>query len=258
MIKVRYKGRLGNNLIQYAAGYILAEKTGCKLETKPFRKYSNSGIYKTSSSDKPHIETNFGETFGIAPLSGSVYDNFIALDDKKYFEALNKHQAKVGYCLDGFFQDSRLLCKYRDRILKLYHCEKKDVKIGKDDAFFACRFGDCLSNNRTYCSVEYIKNHLQQNRKNYRNIYLTSDSLDYAPLVEIVKKYNIIAYNDSPINKILFAKNFNNLILSAGSFSYWMAYLSKASNIVIYKSKQDPLQRQNAWDYNTNIHFINS
>ena len=54
------------------------------------------------------------------------------------------------------------------------------------------------------------------------------------------------------------AKNFNNLILSAGSFSYWMAYLSEATNITVYENNsQDPLQKQNAWNYNKKVIFSN-
>jgi len=33
MIDMKYRGRLGNRLIQYAAAYVLAKKTGLQLDT---------------------------------------------------------------------------------------------------------------------------------------------------------------------------------------------------------------------------------
>jgi hypothetical protein len=39
---------------------------------------------------------------------------------------------------------------------------------------------------------------------------------------------NLVSTEESPINTINFAKNFNNLVLSQGTFSWWIAFLSKA------------------------------
>lgn len=258
MIKIKYRGRLGNNLVQYAAGCILAKRTGMALETAPETVYANTGNYKTSSSDEIRISTNFGDVFNIKPTTGYSKPGTIDLDDKNYYDYLNNPNLETGYELTGFYQDSRLLCEYRAEILDLYQYNKPpEIDISPDDAFFACRFGDCLVTDRTYCTIEYIENQLKINRPNFRNIYVTSDSLDHPPLVKLINKYNMRTYNNHPLHKILFASNFNNLILSAGTFSYWMAYLSEATNIVVYNSRQDPLQKQNAWNYNQNIKFSN-
>lgn len=250
MVTIKYKGRLGNNLIQYAAGYILAKRTGLALDVNPSRKYRDPG-------NDVQIFTDFGSVFKIQPPTGNSHTNIIELNDSNYYKHLNNPKTDTGYELNGFFQDGRLLCDYRDEILDLYQYERNPVKnISKDDAFIACRFGDCLKLPLTYCSIEYIEGQLKNNRHNYQNIHLTSDSLDYPPLVELMEKYNITPYNNNPLDTILFAKNFNNLILSAGSFNYWMAYLSVAPNIIVYSNnRQDPLQRKNAWSYNKNIKF---
>lgn len=254
MVKINYRGRLGNNLIQYAAAALLAKKAGLSLESKPERTYSNKGSYKTSSSSSSQIITDFGKIFNLQSINGLCYEKTIELNDENYFDYLDDLQPSTGYILNGFFQDGRLLCDYREQILDLY--KYKSENKPNNDAFFACRFGDCLTSHRAYCSIEYIEDQLKKFRDNYDVVYLTSDSLDYPPLVKLIENYNIIPYNDTPINKILFATQFNNLILSAGSFSYWMAYLGNAENIMVFKSKQDPLQKQNAWDYNKNVKFF--
>jgi len=257
MIKLHYKGRLGNNMIQYAAAAVLAKKAGLELMTKPTRTYSNTGSYKTTSSLDSMITTDFGETFNLQPIDGSCYDKTITLNDENYFDHLDKPRPKTGYILkNGYFQDSRLLCDYREQILDLYKLPEQKNRVGLNDAFIAARFGDCLTTTRTYCSIKYIENQLKKSRKKYDVVYLTSDSLDHPPLMRLIEKYNMTPTNDTPINKIIFAAQFNNLILSAGSFSYWMAYLSRANNVTVYsQNKQDDLQKNNAWDYNKNVNF---
>ena len=109
----------------------------------------------------------------------------------------------------------------------------------------------------------YIGKQLKANRDSYDKVYITSDTIDHPPLVDLIKKYDLTIYQKKPLDKILFAKNFNNLILSAGSFSYWMAYLSEAANVTVFNNQQklivnqklDPLQLQNAWAYNQKVNF---
>lgn len=260
MITITYDGRLGNNLIQYAAGYILAKKTGTKLGTEACQTYSNQHRFKTPQSKDLKITIDFGSVFNIDTIEGNIYKNSIELNDENYFEHLNSPLEKTGYKINGFFHDPRLLCDYRSDILKLYNPKINTLKIDPDDAFFACRFGDYRVSGRTYCTMKYIQSQFEDHRNDYNNVYLTSDSINHPHLVELIKKYNITPYNNLPLETILFAKNFNHLFLSAGSFSYWMAYLSTAKNITVFKSlgpkhKQDHLQNKNTWSYNANVKF---
>jgi len=243
MIQIQYKGRTGNKMVQYAAGYILAKKTGLELNTRALLR---------------------GSVFNIKPIVPGVLNPVtIRLDDSNYYDHLNNPEPGTGYILRGFFQDGRLLCDYRDEILDLYRYDKEpEIDISPDDAYVACRLGDCLNNprGRVYCTIEYIENQLKKTRQKYQNVYISSDSLDYPPLVELVNRYNMTIYNPSlhPVHTILFARNFNNLILSAGTFSYWIAYFSTADNVTVYKSRNDGLQKwRSAWLYNKNVKLIN-
>lgn len=256
MVTIKYHGRLGNRMVQFAAGYILAKKTGLSLSTRDTWRYSNTKTYKTSCSKDNMILIKFAETFEIEFPTGKSCLAAMELNNSNYYQHLNKPLEGMGYILKDFFQDGRLLCDYRSDILDLYQCKKKPtIDISENDAFFACRFGDLLlKSNRTYCTIQYIESQLKANRHNYRNVYITSDSIDYPPLVQLINKYDLTIYQSDPLETILFAKNFDNLILSAGSFSYWMAYLSQATNISVYNNN-DRFQRNNAWNYNKNVQF---
>jgi len=241
MIKIHHRGRLGNIMIQFAVGYILAKKTGLAL------KYS-----------RPN-KNNFIKKFKIKLPRGQSYSSTIELGDTNCYQYLNNPQKDTGYLIRGFFQDSKFLCNYRNDIIKLYQFDKPPkIAIRQKDCFIHARIGDLLNNpnrNMAYFRPDYLEQQLETARNSFDTVYISSDTIDYPPLVELIDKYDLTVYQSDPLETILFAKNFNNLILSAGSFSYWMAYLSEANNITVYKGKQDPLQQKNAWNYNKNVQF---
>lgn len=240
MITVEYRGRLGNNLIQYAAANLFAETTGIQLDPDAAR-------------------LHFVKKFNIHPPKGKVFKDFIGINESNYFKYLRNPMENTGYNIKGFHQTSELLCNHRDFILNLYKCDIQRNRINHNDCFVHARIGDLLNNpnrNMAYFKPDYLERQLQTARSAFSTVYISSDTIDYPPLVELIYKYDLTIYQSDPLETILFAKNFNNLILSAGSFSYWMAYLSEANNITVYgKVRKDPLQRQNAWDYNENATF---
>lgn len=231
-------------LIQFAVGYILARKTGLALP-----------------GEENKISNNFIKKFKIKLPTGQSYSSTIELNDTNYYQYLNKPRKDTGYLINGFFQDSKLLCDYRNDIIKLYQFDKPPkITIRQKDCFIHARIGDLLNNpnrNMAYFQPDYLEQQLETARNSFDAVYISSDTIDYPPLVELIDKYDLTVYQSDPLETILFAKNFNNLILSAGSFSYWMAYLSEANNITVYGkvAKYDPLQRKNAWNYNKNVKF---
>ena len=260
MINIQYRGRLGNRLIQFAAGHILATKIGLTLSSSIVFKYKNTDSYRTTFDQNKTTSINFLDIFKIKLPTGQSYPNAIELNDTNYYQHLNNPLENTGYKLNGYFQDPRLLCNYRNDIIKLYQFDKPPkIAIRQKDCFVHARIGDLLNNtnrNMAYFKPDYLDQQLKDSRNALNTVYISSDSIDYPPLVELINKYDLTIYQSDPLETILFAKNFNNLILSAGSFSYWMAYLREATNITVYKNtKHDPLQKQNAWSYNKNVKF---
>jgi hypothetical protein len=98
----------------------------------------------------------------------------------------------------------------------------------KDEVFVAYRIGD-INGIRQMLPYEYYEDALT--KINPISGYITSDTPDHPNVLRLIEKFNLKNYNGSPLETIDFAKNFNNLVLSEGSFSWWIGFLSNAKNI---------------------------
>ena len=238
MVTVNYKGRLGNNMIQYIAAYMLAKKHNLKLNANPFH---NCGLkHHPKHGPDFQVNSNWGEYFKFPLYSGGTdgrpngrveISGRSEIPNTPYINLLeSKNLTPKHYHLDGFFQDSRLLYNYRDEIKDLFTLEY-DNKIKPSEVFVAYRIGDNSGFRRMLPKEYYIE---ALNLIKPSGGYIASDTIDHPFVIELMEEYNLKLYmDDHPLKIIDFAKNFNNLVLSEGSFNFWMAFLSKAKNIII-------------------------
>jgi hypothetical protein len=205
MVSIQYSGRLGNNLFQYVAAYIFAKKFG----------------YKIVSSVVENL-------FNLPTLNnGLSYDNLIYVNDINFMELLERDRLEPAhYRFDGYYQNRDFILKYKSEIKSLFNLTFTDVQ--KDQVFVAYRIGD-INGERQMLPIEYYQDALK--KLNAKDGFITSDTPDHPNVIKLINEFNLKLYNDSPLETIDFAKNFNNLILSEGSFSWWIEFLSKAENI---------------------------
>jgi hypothetical protein len=205
MVTISYSGRLGNNLFQYIAAYIFAKKFNLKI-----------------SSDI--VANNFN-----LPLleSGIVGDTKIDVDDSNFMCLLESDSLELAhYHFVGYYQIKEFILKYRHEIKSLFKLDYDNQD--SDEVFISYRIGD-LNGLRLMLPIEYYQDALS--KLNFNKGYITSDSPDHPNVINLMREFNLEIYDASPLDTINFAKNFNNLILSEGSFSWWMGFLSKAENI---------------------------
>ena len=204
-VSIQYSGRLGNNLFQYAAAYIFAKKFGFTI-----------------------ISDVVENTFDLPLLTGSNQGlHTVDVDDNNFMTLLNSDSLEPAhYRFVGYYQNRNFILEYGAEIKSLFNLNLTEQP--NDSVFVAYRIGD-INGERQMLPIEYYQDALTKISPN--GGFITSDTPNHPNVIQLANEFNLEIYNDSPIKTIDFAKNFNNLVLSEGSFSWWMGFLSSAENI---------------------------
>ena len=205
MVSINYEGRAGNNLFQYAAAYIFAKKFNLSV---------NSNVIENP--------------FDIPKLNGDSHNSpTIIVTDNNFLQLLQSEKIiPAHYRFSGFFQLKDFVINYRDEIISLFNLSYD--KPPKDEVFVMYRIGD-IQGSRQMLPIEYYQDAL--NSIQPKGGYITSDTPEHQNVIQLSKEYNLKLYNNEPLETINFGKNFNNLVLSEGSFSWWVGVLSESENI---------------------------
>jgi hypothetical protein len=215
MTSTTNNGRLGNQIIRNLAVSILAKKHNLKVD------YYNKDLINK---------------LGIELFSGSnSYDCIQNLTDDNYFTIYNSD--KLNYNLNpnyNYFQTkqiSNFLYNYlhknknKSNIISNNPFKKRYNK--NNDLFIHVRLTDAAHLNP---GVTYYKNAIKN--INYNKLYISTDDKNHIIVIELLQLYpssKLIEFDE--IKTIQFASTCKNIILSHGSFSAVIGYLSFFSNV---------------------------
>ena len=212
-----YAGRLCNQIIRNIAVSIVAKKHDLFVE------YCN---YELISDE-----------FGIPLFIGTnKYDNVSNLTDDNFFEILNKDSIETNlYPMDNYFQTkdiSSLIYQYLQTIQTtiINKNKYKDRYNDNNDIFIHIRLGDvvCYSPGFEY----YIEALHAIDTKEGSTIYIGSDTLSHPMINDLRTKYNNIELIDmGPTETIQFGSTCKHVILSHGSFSAFIGWISFFSDV---------------------------
>ena len=208
---IKYGGRLGNNLIQFISANIFSKKFGYSLLTPAI-------------NDK----LNFGEYFNLQSSVGKkVTEPQIVIDDKNFLNFLNRDEVPdAHYVFSDYFQIKNFVLEYEEKIKSEF---KLKNEINNDEVFVIYRIGD-IENKKQMLPIEYYRECLSE--VNFKSGYITSDTINHHNVVSLANEFNLKIFNeDCPMRTIDFARSFDKLILSEGTFSWWVGTLSNASQI---------------------------
>jgi hypothetical protein len=215
MIRCKWQGRLGNVLLQSVGMRLIAMKFNLKVDS-----YNN--------------DYNF-DKLGFKKYSGqNSYDDFLNIDDSNILDLLKETNIKRGIYFDGLFQLKEFVLKYRKDIKDSF-----DINYdyqSPDNIFIHVRLGDVENLNPGY---EYYKKCLEST--NFNTGYISSDYTNSGIVNRLIDEFKLILYQNNPLDTINFAKDFNKIVLSEGTFSWWIGMLSKAEEIYYPKISDKPL-----------------
>lgn len=164
----------------------------------------------------------------------NTYTDVIKLTDNTYFDILNANT--LCYTINpntSYFQTreiSQYILAYLhdppiQNIIK-QHNPFKDRYSNNNDIFIHIRLGDVIRFNP---GVDYYKEALQ-NVLSYDNIYIGSDSPKHNIIHSIIKDFpNTKICHMSPVETIQFGSTCKHVVLSHGSFSAVIGWISSES-----------------------------
>ena len=228
MILTHYQGRLGNIMLHNVGASILAKKFNYKIDINKNELF-NCLNPKFSNGDKiinniflTSYDTDRG-LYELANTTKCIYkpdNDIITLS-----ELIDMDNIEFGIDLySTSFQHRQFVIKYKNQIKNSFDLIYNDQNL--DNIFIHVRLDDAEHVNPGY---EYYKKCLENTKYNLG--YISSDTPDSNIVNKLIKEFNLILYNNTPINTINFAKDFNKIILSAGTFSWWIGLLSNATEI---------------------------
>lgn len=234
MVTINYGvyNRLGNIMFMWAAAGIFCKKHNFFLNMP-----STLPKFKNKPEDVAPVSTGFGEStcsIQVKKQFGGRYcdDSTITVTNNNYLSLLESdYVMDAHYYFQDYFQLEEI-ARQRDFLKQIYKCKinKRDSK----EVFVAFRLGDATFSRARLPRNYYDDALTRLYDSGCKQGYITSENIEHPDVQYLIEKYNLKPYvNHIPLEKINFAKDFDNLILSEGSFNYWMGALSEATNVYI-------------------------
>ena len=218
-----HNARFGNLFLINMAIHFIACKFNLKFEYKYFQKFNSLGI----------------DFF----IGKKTYNKTIFLSDKSFIDVIKYKQRRSNIKIDN-----NMWCQNADFIffLKEYFTQInirlkiinnnifKNRYNNNNDLFAHIRLGDI--SNKFNNSFNYYDNIIS--KTNFKNGYISSDSIDNNICTQLISKYNLNVINYDEVKTIMFASTCNNLILSGGTFSWLIGFLAFYSKFICYPKKK--------------------
>tara|TARA_A100001515_G_scaffold144595_1_gene149170 strand:- start:304 stop:1143 length:840 start_codon:yes stop_codon:yes gene_type:complete len=250
MIFLHLTNGFGNNLFQYIAARLLAEKHNKKLIVIP----PSKTYYGTDELKKINVQFSSAERKG----------NLAHVNDTNYLAAFKPEYSEFSFVMCGYFEDYRY---YIDHIEKIKTWFPQPSEANNKDLVIHLRAGDRLFYKNefdTKPTAEHFKNAIKN--FNFDGLHIVSDmpkwehintkdlnhmsfhynvpkkqrveaqkSVDYFnSLVDCFSKYNPVFKKRSVADDFQFIRGFKNILFQHGTMSWWAAALSEAERVGVY------------------------
>jgi hypothetical protein len=224
-----HSGRFGNLLYINTFLHLYAKKNDLVCKYKYYDEFQELGIDLFSGNTIytetiPLEESNYEDLFKsqIDPTTTTTPPQKKNLSIRNNVWLQNEHFSKF---LRNYYnepqQKSKIMTtnKYKDR----YN--------NNQDLFIHVRLGDIKD---TDCMTQYEYYDKAITLTQYEKAYISSDSIDHPICQRLIEKYNLIPFNDTVVNTIMFGSTCKNLVLSNGTFSWMLGIFGYHTTNIYY------------------------
>ena len=242
-VRVSLRGRLGNNLFQYALGRIIAERHGFALEcvsrARPTPTLSN-GL----ELDGPATLFELASHFPNAPLSieGAAYERPVEAYEVRHDQpwrgqtidlvSVLRNRTPRRVILDGFFQRYEYYAPYASLIRHWFRCVTVPTSYHpvRADVLVNIRRGTDFTRAGWILPASYYAQALRHIPR-VGQVFVCGTQVD-ADIQDQLAEFRPIYVTGTPIEHFSFFQKFDRIVLSNSTFAWWAAFLSSASLIV--------------------------
>jgi hypothetical protein len=230
------RGRLGNQLFQYATLYAIAKENGyefgipyeCRNETDDYRDMCLADCFDNLSAAD---SKNFLPTSQIEEKTNLFIPEMLKIRDN--------------VDIFGYFQTEKYFKKYRSELLKEFKFKKEiyqkcfdlKTKINNKIISVHMRFGDYDLFPDVYprCSVEYYTNALALMPADAQIILFSDDREKASQFFKTIEKPYVVYDYLSKYEDLCLMSLCDYHIIANSSFSWWGAWLSESKKVVAPK-----------------------
>ncbi len=218
MVTVRYKGRLGNHLFQYALGRIMATELGYELEASPIK-----GFPGTSQ-----------------PVSGARMDGdpIVLVGQSIDFQGLIRGTHMSPIVLDGYFQRYEYYRDYRTSVRDWLRPSEETrsrvlSRLRPGDVVVHVRVGDvrkrCKPNAHRVTPFAFYRSVLK--RLTWDRLFLVTGDPDDALPQRLARRFGGTIVSGTREEDFEMMRAAGRLVMSASTMTWWAAWLSDAREI---------------------------
>jgi hypothetical protein len=249
MIKVVLKGRMGNQLFQFAHAWILSKKKRTSMVVRPI---SVSG-YRLNFFSLPILGGGLPSRV-LLFLQNIIWNIFPAhkkITENSCFYRFAEPGEEKNIEVEGFFQDGRAFVPYQKELKKIYKVKKKlfhtfKKKYGhllnQKNLVLNLRIADDYKtaffeeiNSNGLLPLDWYSNTLNQiDFSQFDNLIVIADNIEEAKTKLNLEKYSPLYIDDNIVTDFLFLLTGDCLIIPNSSFSWWGAFLNDRPNKKVY------------------------